>query len=67
MNKKNLVVVQPPNHVESKLMMENTNLLKRMNESKIGVDDKLPFTVNKIDHSVHSSPRCVRLANECKF
>ena len=66
MKKRNIVVVQPPSNVESKLMMENANLLRRIDEAPLGVDADLPRCVNKIDHSIHSSPRCVRLQHERK-
>jgi hypothetical protein len=45
-------------------MMENANLLRLINESPLGVDAKLPRSINKIDHCIHSSPRCVRLSRE---
>ncbi len=64
MNKRNIVVVQPPRNTESKLMMENVNLLRTINNTPLGVDTTLPLSVNKIDHSKQTSPRCVRLNNE---
>jgi hypothetical protein len=64
MNKKNLVVVQPQQNYNSKLRMENKVLLKMIDEAPIGVDTTLPESVNKIDHSLATSPRCVRLTNE---
>ena len=64
MNRRNLVVVQPPRNVESKLMMENASLLRRINLSPLGVDDTTPQSIDKIDHSMQSSPRCVRLNRE---
>jgi hypothetical protein len=44
--------------------MENASLLRRIHESPLGVDADLPQSVNKIDHSIYSSPRCVRLLRE---
>ena len=44
--------------------MENASLLRRIQHSPLGVDADLPQSVNKIDHSIYSSPRCVRLHYE---
>jgi len=44
--------------------MENEGLLRRITFTPICVDDSTPITRAKIDHSIKTSPRCVRLRRE---
>lgn len=57
MQRKQLVVVQPPNLNDSKLGMQNTKIVRLLKEAPIGVDNQLPHTVDLIDVSRLTNPR----------
>lgn len=64
LSRKNIVVVQPSNILDSKLGMQNSKITKVILDAPLGVNTSPPHTYHLIDISKHTSPRDARLERE---